>query len=1164
MLSFKHLTIRHKLTATIMLVCVISLGLAASAYFGWQWHSLRNDMVMDLLAQAQIIAENSNAALSFEDPKDAQEVLAGLKGLEAVISAVIIDKNGKLFAAFERDDFEKLSKNRGQNNLFAHIDGDFKNERKSRFFFDGGFLSVYQPVILDGEVIGCVGILSDLTPMYNMLRRDIVIILVVMIAACLVAYFISSKIQGVISNPIINLAAVAKEVSEKKDYSIRAVKHSEDEVGGLIETFNEMLGQIQKRNAQLVDAKKNLEKRVRQRTAELSSANTKLAREVAERKQAEVKINQEKQNLQAIFSAAPVGMLLIDEKVVIKQVNDIAARLIGTDACGLVGKQLGVIFGCLELESENKCGEQDFCSNCSIHKIIIGVLTSEKSIRNIEVKHVNKRVVKKVGCWLDINVEPVIIEGKRNIVLSIEDISERKQTEAEQRAHLERVQRQQFAIVELSTDSAVISGDFEAAARRIAEKMVWAIDVHRVSVWILSQDDSELHCVDLYEQTTHTHSSDMVLKIKDFPNYFNSLQTERAIDADDAVNDTRTKEFTKSYLIPNGITSMLNAPIRFSGKVVGVICHESKEDVRHWYADEVTFAAEVADQAAQALLNAERKRMEEQLQQAKDMAESANEAKSEFLANMSHEIRTPMNAIIGFSDILTEEDLSAEQAEYVNTIRSSGQHLLELINDILDFSKIEAGKLDVEIIDCSLKEFFARFEAMIRPPALEKSLDFEIRELSDLPLNIRTDPTRLNQCLTNLVNNAIKFTEQGHVYVNVSLEEKEKEPYIRFDIEDTGIGINPEKQDKIFESFSQADGSTTRKFGGTGLGLTITKQLVDLLGGELFLTSEVGKGSVFSMSIPANVDIKSQPVLDRYQIARQNESKPVQIEKISFSGEVLVAEDVITNQMLVKRMLVKLGLEPTIVENGQKAVETASNKNFDLIFMDIQMPNMNGLEAARLLREKGIQTPIVALTANALEGDDKKCIQAGCNDYMSKPIKREKLLKILKKHLQSEEKNISKQIDDVKTHIDELCKLYKTQPSQNQDFVPVSNEENVACVIDFRDLAARGMDEEMISEIVPLFISDGKEQLENLTAAVENNSPKEIRSYAHAIKGASANIGARKISEAAFKLEKTASKKNMSKAKKLLELIKTEYQRLETFISKPDWINVSKNDAIMS
>jgi len=257
----------------------------------------------------------------------------------------------------------------------------------------------------------------------------------------------------------------------------------------------------------------------------------------------------------------------------------------------------------------------------------------------------------------------------------------------------------------------------------------------------------------------------------------------------------------------------------------------------------------------------DRKQMEGDLRSAKTNAEAANVAKSEFLANMSHEIRTPMNAIIGFSDLLSDERLTEEQRQYVNIIRNSGDLLLRLISDILDFSKIEAGKFEIEIIDSSLSEIITGIQSLCSFKAAEKSIEFRVRTYKSLPNRIRTDPTRLTQCLNNLVNNAIKFTERGHVYLNVSLEDRDGRGYIRFDVEDTGIGIPADKQDKIFDAFTQADGSTSRKYGGTGLGLSITKKLTKLLGGELSMVSREEKGSVFSIVIPANVDITEQPSL---------------------------------------------------------------------------------------------------------------------------------------------------------------------------------------------------------------------------------------------------------------------------------------------------------------
>ncbi len=376
---------------------------------------------------------------------------------------------------------------------------------------------------------------------------------------------------------------------------------------------------------------------------------------------------------------------------------------------------------------------------------------------------------------------------------------------------------------------------------------------------------------------------------------------------------------------------------------------------------------------------------------------AANSAKSEFLANMSHELRTPLNGILGFSELLQQEELSNEQKEWANTINSSGKNLLDLIEDILDFSKIEAGKLDIEIIPCSLEDILANVDSLLRPQATKKGLKFEILPQPDLPRIIGTDPARLRQCLINLINNAIKFTDQGHVFVRVSVQ-NQGNPFIRFDVEDTGIGIGPDEQEMIFDSFVQADGSASRKYEGTGLGLAITKRLAQILGGKILLQSELRKGSVFSLIIPASVDAESALSMGEDTIAAQEQS-PDQFEKQKFSGRVLVVEDNPSNQKLIQRILEKMGLETIAVDDGRQAVDRATSEPFDMIFMDIQMPEMNGYEATRALRKKNIRTPIIALTAHAMVGDEKKCLEAGCDGYMAKPVRFEKLRDLLAKHL---------------------------------------------------------------------------------------------------------------------------------------------------------------------
>jgi signal transduction histidine kinase/CheY-like chemotaxis protein len=395
------------------------------------------------------------------------------------------------------------------------------------------------------------------------------------------------------------------------------------------------------------------------------------------------------------------------------------------------------------------------------------------------------------------------------------------------------------------------------------------------------------------------------------------------------------------------------------------------------------------------------RQLEHSIEQTNKMARKATEAsraKSDFLANMSHEIRTPMNAIAGFAEVLADGDLDDEQKGYVTIIKDSANSLLHTINDILDISKIEAGKLDIEISSCRLNRLLNSIESMMRPQAEESGLEFQVVRGESVPPRIQTDSLRLRQCLVNLVANAIKFTKKGGVYINVYVQEDGGKAYVRFDVKDTGIGIAAEAQSAVFESFVQAEG-TYRGFGGTGLGLTITRELARLLGGKLTLISKPGKGSVFSIAIPAGEDATLECVLAPPKVKRSDNMEEPDDADVQFEGRVLVAEDTETNQMLIKLLLEKMGLDVTLVGDGVEAVNVARKKEFDLIFMDIHMPNMNGYDATRALRKRGVATPIIALTANAMKGDDSKCFAAGCNDYLTKPVDRKWLLCILQKYL---------------------------------------------------------------------------------------------------------------------------------------------------------------------
>ena len=392
-------------------------------------------------------------------------------------------------------------------------------------------------------------------------------------------------------------------------------------------------------------------------------------------------------------------------------------------------------------------------------------------------------------------------------------------------------------------------------------------------------------------------------------------------------------------------------------------------------------------------------------EQAKILAHEAtasNRAKSQFLANMSHEIRTPMNAIMGFSEILSESEISDEAKSYVKLIFKGSEILLQLIKDILDLSKIEAGKLEIQMEDCNVGTILAEIESMMRPMAIKKNIQFEVLQCDIVPEAIKADRIRLRQCLINLINNAIKFTAEGHVYVSVTMQEKEGQSFVQVDVEDTGIGIAEDKIDIIFDSFTQADGTMTRRYGGTGLGLAITKKLCELMGANVSVHSKENEGSVFSILLPIGVEsiVMKTCVWNKYEtIDELDEFSQIEKGMSMFSGKVLVAEDNPSNQKLITILLQKMGLEVSIADDGQMAVDQCASNTFDLILMDMQMPNMNGYEATRQLRDQGLTTPIIAVTANAMMGDEEKCIEAGCDGYISKPINRSNLTEIIGLHL---------------------------------------------------------------------------------------------------------------------------------------------------------------------
>lgn len=490
----------------------------------------------------------------------------------------------------------------------------------------------------------------------------------------------------------------------------------------------------------------------------------------------------------------------------------------------------------------------------------------------------------------------------------------------------------------------------------------------------------------------------------------------------------------------------------------------------------------------------ERKEVEAELKQARAVAESANRTKSDFLASMSHEIRTPMNAIMGIADLLAKTALSPEQDKYVQIFRRAGDNLLNLINDILDLSKVEASQLDLERTGFSFTDHIEKLSEMVASRALEKGLTLVINIAPDVPADLIGDPTRLRQVLLNLLGNAIKFTETGGVSLHVTMEQDEFAPSsLRFTVSDTGIGIESDKLGRVFERFTQADSSTTRRFGGSGLGLTISKRLVELMGGRIWVESSVGQGSAFAFIAPFEIwDAADRPAEEA--IGRGPE-RPLPALRI------LLAEDSPDNCTITLAYLEDTPYIVKIAETGAIAVEMFTAGRYDLVLMDRQMPVMDGLTATRAIRawEKVNDrqaTPIVALTASALKGDREMCLAAGCTAFLTKPIKQAVLLRAIKDSASGEPRECDNPISDANAI------LIRGNPKY----------------------AGRA----------PAYLLRCKDYVITMLDALNQNDLKPILLLGHQLRGSGGMFGFQRISDIGAALEEAAENSNLTVSREQL------------------------------
>jgi PAS domain S-box-containing protein len=951
--------VRRKLTLVILLTCTTVLLLACAVLAAYELITFRRTMARDMTVLADVLSRNITSAIAFQDESEASKTLLALKAEPQIIAACLYTKDGSRFAEYVRP--------------LASVQFPAQPGPDATRF-QRNHLVLFRPVLLNEKRVGTLYLRADLAGLYDRLELFGGIVGLVLLGSFLVTVALSSRLQRPISEPILALARTAKNIAERKDYSVRAAKQSRDETGLLTDAFNQMLAQIQERDTALRQARDELELRVQERTAELARANVGLQAEIAEHERTQ----------RRVATQYAVTRILAESN----RLADTTPKIVRA-ICENLGWDMGAIW---DVEPHGQwlryvgiwhapaveLGEFEIATRQATFPSGVGLpgrvwATGQPAWIADVVADANfpRAPVAALAGLHGAFALPILCRGE--VVGVMEFFShEIREPDTELLEMFGAIGSQIGQFIERMRAEEALK-DSEALYHSLVQSL--PLNVVRKDKDGRFTFANQLFCDEVGKPLFE------ILGKTDFDLFPPELAQKYAQDDQRVMASGDLFEDIEEHRTPNGnqrFVQVLKSPIRdFTGAVTGI-------QVMFWDVTE----RELAKRA---------------LQVAKEAAEMANRAKSEFLANMSHELRTPLNSVIGFTNILLKNksgNLRPEDITFLERIVANGKHLLGLINQILDLSKIEAQKVELETSSVSMGELIPEILAQLESQV--KGRDLKL--LGEMPPRLDplvTDAGKLKQVIINLVANALKFTEHGSVTVRVKVEPGTNRPG-RIEVIDTGIGIPQDRLTAVFEAFQQADASTTRKYGGTGLGLTISQALCRLMGYRIDVQSEVGKGSTFTISLAGGTQVAASPASAPAPtpVAR---TAPAEAPAILKEKSVLVIDDEFDARMLVTHMIEELGCRVIAASSGEQGLRMAREFRPDLITLDLLMPDMTGWDVLKTIKTDPQlrHIPVVVVSIVARENRGKIL---GAVDVLEKPLAREELLAVLQRTLSTERK----------------------------------------------------------------------------------------------------------------------------------------------------------------